>query len=101
MNKKALFIWIPKCGRTSIANQFKLNQHINYLIISFTSDWLFPTKENLEIVEILNHNNSKVSFTEIDTDKGHDSFLLNEPELDKCIMGFLNSNFNKILDNNK
>ena len=33
-----------------------LNKHINYLIISFTSDWLFPTKENLQIVEILNRN---------------------------------------------
>jgi len=92
---------VSKLFPRSIELNKKLNQHINYLIISFTSDWLFPTKENLEIVEILNHNNSKVSFTEIDTDKGHDSFLLDEPELDKCIMGFLNSNFNKILDNNK
>ena len=31
-----------------------INKHINYLVISFTSDWLFPTKENLQIVKILN-----------------------------------------------
>ena len=70
------------------------NQHINYLIISFTSDWLFPTSENKEIVKKLNYFNRKVSFTEIETDKGHDSFLLDEPDLDLTINGFLESNFN-------
>ena len=78
-----------------------LNKHINYLIVSFTSDWLFPTKENLQIVEILNRNTCKVSYTEIETDKGHDSFLLDEPALNKAIMGFLNSNFNNTLEDNK
>ena len=74
-----------------------LNQHINYLVISFTSDWLFPTYENKEIVKVLNYFNRKVSFTEIDTDKGHDSFLLDEPNLDLTINGFLKSNFDKEL----
>ena len=72
------------------------NQHINYLIISFTSDWLFPTNENKEIVKKLNYFNRNVSFTEIETDKGHDSFLLDEPDLDLTINGFLVSNFNKV-----
>jgi homoserine O-acetyltransferase len=72
------------------------NQHINYLVVSFTSDWLFPTIENLEIVKKLNYFNRNVSFTEIETDKGHDSFLLDEPELDLIINGFLESNFDKI-----
>ena len=72
------------------------NDHINYLVISFTSDWLFPTSENKEVVKKLNYFNRKVSFTEIETDKGHDSFLLDEPELDKTIKGFLESNFKKI-----
>ena len=68
-----------------------INKHINYLVISFDSDWLFPTNENLEIAKILIKNNCKVSFIEINTDKGHDSFLLNEPEFHKAIKGFLNS----------
>ena len=72
------------------------NHHINYLIISFTSDWLFPTIENKEIVRKLNYFNRKVSFTEIETDKGHDSFLLEEPDLDLTINGFLENNYNKI-----
>ena len=71
------------------------NNHINYLVISFTSDWLFPTQENKEIVKKLNYYSKNVSFLEIETDKGHDSFLLDEPELDSVIEGFLNSNFIK------
>ena len=74
------------------------NDHINYLIISFTSDWLFPTRENKQIVDVLNYNTRKVSFTEIETDKGHDSFLLDEFELDQTIEGFLNTNYEKIKD---
>ena len=72
------------------------NQHIRYLIISFTSDWLFPTSENRKIVKTLNYFTRNVSFTEIETDKGHDSFLLDEPELDTIIKGFLDNNYNKI-----
>ena len=80
----------------SIEFSSKDNKHINYLVISFTSDWLFPTKENKQIVNILNYNTHKVSFSEIETDKGHDSFLLDEPELDLTISGFLDSNFKKL-----
>ena len=72
------------------------NQHIRYLIISFTSDWLFPTSENRKIAKTLNYLRRNVSFTEIETDKGHDSFLLDEPELDSTIKGFLDNNYNKI-----
>ena len=72
------------------------NQHINYLVVSFTSDWLFPTMENKEIVKKLNYFNRNVSFTEIETDKGHDSFLLDELELDFTINGFLESNYRKL-----
>jgi len=71
------------------------NTHIKYLVISFTSDWLFPTRENKEIVEILNNLSKNVSFLEIETDKGHDSFLLDEPDLDYAMKGFLDSNYGK------
>ena len=72
------------------------NKHINYLVVSFTSDWLFPTIENKEIVKKLNYFDRNVSFTEIETDKGHDSFLLDELELDFTINGFLESNYIKL-----
>jgi homoserine O-acetyltransferase/O-succinyltransferase len=62
-----------------------------FCIISFTSDWLFPPVENKRIAHALNAAAANVSFVEIDTDGGHDSFLLNEPEMFATVRGFLNS----------
>jgi homoserine O-acetyltransferase len=61
-----------------------------FCIISFTSDWLFPTPESRELVHALNAVAANVSFVEIATDKGHDAFLLHEPELFTTLRGFLN-----------
>jgi homoserine O-acetyltransferase/O-succinyltransferase len=61
-----------------------------FCVISFTSDWLFPTPESRELVQALNAVAANVSFVEIDTDKGHDAFLLHEPELFETLRGFLN-----------
>ena len=60
-----------------------------FCIISFSSDWLFPTSESRMIVHALNSVAASVSFVEIDTDKGHDAFLLDEPELRDTVRGFL------------
>jgi homoserine O-acetyltransferase len=60
-----------------------------FCIISFTSDWLFPTTESRALVHALNAVAANVSFVEIETDKGHDAFLLHEPELFATLRGFL------------
>jgi homoserine O-acetyltransferase len=60
-----------------------------FCVVSFTSDWLFPTRENRAIVHALNAAAANVSFVEVETDKGHDAFLLDEPELFKTLGGFL------------
>ena len=65
--------------------------HARFCIISFTSDWLFPTVENKRVAHALNAVAAKVSFVEISTDKGHDAFLLDEPEMFDTMRGFLNS----------
>jgi homoserine O-acetyltransferase/O-succinyltransferase len=62
-----------------------------FCIISFTSDWLFPTIENKRIAHALNAVAANVSFVEIESDRGHDAFLLDEPEMFATIRGFLNS----------
>ena len=67
------------------------DQKIKFLIISFSSDWLYTTKENKDIVIALNASGADVSFSEIKTDKGHDSFLVNEPEFLKTLKGFIDS----------
>ena len=60
-----------------------------FCVVSFTSDWLFPTSESRAIVHALNASSARVSFAEIVTDKGHDAFLLEEPELFAIVRGFL------------
>ena len=64
---------------------------VRFCLISFTSDWLFPTAQSRAIVHALNANAANVSFVEIDTDKGHDSFLLDVPEFHAILSSFLNS----------
>jgi homoserine O-acetyltransferase len=62
-----------------------------FCLVSFTSDWLFPTAENKRIAHALNASGANVSFVEIESDRGHDAFLLNEPELFEVMSGFLSS----------
>ena len=80
-------------GNLSLA--FK-NTKSKFCIISFSSDWLYPTVENKEIVIALNACGANVGFVEINSDKGHDSFLLDVPEFLKTISEFLNSTYNEI-----
>ncbi len=62
-----------------------------FCLVSFTSDWLFPTAENKRIAHALNAAGANVSFVEIESDRGHDAFLLDEPELFATVRGFLNA----------
>ena len=62
-----------------------------FCCVSFTSDWLFPTEETRAIVQALNAVAANVSFVEIESDKGHDAFLLEEPELFDAVSGFLSA----------
>ncbi|TAK47562.1 MAG: homoserine O-acetyltransferase [Xanthobacteraceae bacterium] len=62
-----------------------------FCVVSFTSDWLFPTSDSRSIVHALNAGGARVSFAEIDTDKGHDAFLLDVPEYWDITRGFLES----------
>jgi homoserine O-acetyltransferase len=71
-----------------LANAFR-NSPVRFCAISFTSDWLFPTWESKEIVRALNAAAANVSFVEVPSDKGHDAFLLDEPEFFATLSGFL------------
>lgn len=63
----------------------------HFCVVSFSSDWLFPTKEVRNTVHALNAVGAPVSFVEVKTDKGHDAFLLDEPEFYATIDGFIKS----------
>jgi homoserine O-acetyltransferase len=71
-----------------LANAFR-GTKTRFCVASFTSDWLYPTRENKEIVQALNAVAANVSFVEIESDKGHDAFLVNEPEFFATVQGFI------------
>ncbi len=73
-----------------LANAFQ-GSRTRFCVASFTSDWLFPTIESKTVVRALNASGASVSFVEIETDRGHDAFLLDEPVLFATIRGFLTS----------
>lgn len=74
----------------SLAKAF-IDSPVRFCLVSFTSDWLFPTPESKAIVHALNSVAAKVSFVEITSDKGHDAFLLDEPEFFQTVGGFLSA----------
>ena len=60
-----------------------------FCVISFDTDWLYPTAESRAIVHALNEVAAPVSFVELSAPYGHASFLLDVPELDRVVKGFL------------
>jgi homoserine O-acetyltransferase len=62
-----------------------------FCVVSFTSDWLFPTSDSRATVHALNATGGNVSFVEIETDRGHDAFLLDVPELFATTGGFIDA----------
>jgi len=79
----------------NLSNAFK-KTNSKFFIISFTSDWLYPTQENKEIVIALNAIGANVGFVEIESDKGHDSFLLNVPDFLNTVKNFLDQSYNEL-----
>lgn len=60
-----------------------------FCLVSFDSDWLYPTVESRKIAHALNAAGAPVSFVELSAPFGHDSFLLDVPALDRVVAGFL------------
>ena len=75
----------------SLAEAFRPAREVRFCVLSFTSDWLYPTAESRSIVGALNAAGARVSFVEIESDKGHDAFLLDEPVMRAALRGFMDS----------
>ena len=72
----------------TLANAFRATR-TRFCVASFTSDWLFPTSDSRAIVHALNAAGAPVGFVEVESDKGHDAFLLDEPTLFSAARGFI------------
>ncbi len=71
-----------------LANAFR-GTRTRFLLASFSSDWLYPTAASRSIARALNRAGANVSFVEFPTDKGHDAFLLDEPDFHRTLAGFV------------
>jgi len=78
--------WMNRSGPANNGQQDK----IKYLIVSYTSDWLYPTYQAKELVKTLKRTGQDVSFCEIEADCRHDAFLIPDDRLSTLIGGFLN-----------
>lgn len=72
----------------SLARAFERSR-ARFCVVSFDTDWLYPTAESRIIVHALNAAGAQVSFVELSSPFGHDAFLLDVPELNRVIDGFL------------
>jgi homoserine O-acetyltransferase/O-succinyltransferase len=64
-----------------------------FLVISFTSDWLYPSYQSLEIVSALRSRNRDVAYCELPSNYGHDAFLVEVGEQTEVVRGFLASTY--------
>ncbi len=64
-------------------------EKIKYLVISYSSDWLYPTYQAKDLMKVLKRTGQDASFCEIEADCGHDAFLIADDRLTKLIRGFL------------
>jgi homoserine O-acetyltransferase len=67
-----------------------------FLVISFSSDWLYPSYQSQEMVRALRQRNSDVAYVELQSNYGHDSFLVDVAEESELVRGFLASTFEKL-----
>jgi homoserine O-acetyltransferase len=62
-----------------------------FLVISFTSDWLYPSYQSQEIVRVLRRINGDVAYCDLQSNYGHDAFLVDVAEQSEIVRGFLDS----------
>lgn len=87
---KAMDYFDVSSGHTSLGEAFE-RDGVRFLVMSFTSDWLYPTYQSLELVGALRSRNIDVAFCELSSTYGHDAFLLETKEQSEMISGFLQS----------
>ena len=87
---------LPRKFDGNLSKAFKETK-TKFFIISFTSDWLYPTQENKDIVIALNSIGADVGFAEIESDKGHDSFLLDVPDFLNVLKNFVDKSYEELI----
>jgi homoserine O-acetyltransferase len=79
-------------GTGSLAEAFSKGT-ARFLVVSFTSDWLYPSYQSVEVVQALRSRNRDVAYVELPSNYGHDAFLVDVGEQTEVVRGFLASTF--------
>ncbi len=87
---KAMDYFDLAAGHSSLAAAFD-STRARFLVLSFTSDWLYPTYQSLETVSALRSRGLDVAFSELSSTYGHDAFLVETKEQSEIVAGFLAS----------
>jgi homoserine O-acetyltransferase len=93
ITKAADYFDLERGGSNLLVNEALAD--VSFLVISFTSDWLYPTYQSRNIVSALKKNGSDISFCEIEAQWGHDAFLMPNQRMDGLISGFLDRIYNE------
>ena len=88
LTRAASYFDLTEGGKKKLTDIFAAT-HIRFCVASFSSDWLYSAVESRNLVRALNAVAANVSFTDIQCDQGHDSFLLDVPEFDALLRGFI------------
>ena len=89
---KAMDYFDLTADRHSLSAAFE-NVKSRFLVISFKSDWLYPSYQSLDIVRALRSRNCDVAYCDLPSTYGHDAFLVNVQEQTELVQGFLASTF--------
>jgi homoserine O-acetyltransferase len=92
---KAMDYFDLTAGRGTLAAALEKTK-ARFLVISFSSDWLYPSYQSQEMVRALRSRNCDVAYVELQSNYGHDSFLVDVAEQTDLVRGFLASTFEKV-----
>lgn len=73
----------------SLAAVFAGASHVKFLVVSFTSDWLYPSHQSKEIVSALTAAGADVSYLDIESSAGHDAFLVEVETMNRLLSSFM------------
>ncbi len=92
---KAMDYFDLRADYGSLINAFR-NVQSRFLVVSYSGDWLFPTYQSKELVRALQANGVVTTFCELESEYGHDAFLLQDEQLSQAIREFLRHTHNVV-----
>lgn len=82
--------------RDLVPEELFKNVSARFLVVSFQSDWLYPPSQSREMARVLKRAHVPVTYVNLETPYGHDSFLIRNPEFTRILKSYLNQNYDRL-----